>query len=67
MSSESGNSTNSATKAAKVARGRNREPETPQRVDAGEHHFHQPARMRGAVKGQRQLQHVLEIGSVSTA
>ena len=38
-----------------------RQPQPPQRVDAGEHHLHQPAGMRAAVERERQLQHVLEI------
>ena len=37
------------------------EPQPPQRIGAGEHHLHQPARMGAAVEAERQLQHVLEI------
>ncbi|MGY3618774.1 hypothetical protein ACVJGD_004970 [Bradyrhizobium sp. USDA 10063] len=37
------------------------EPEPPQRVRAVQHHLHQPSRMGAGVKGQRQLQDMLEI------
>ena len=38
-----------------------RHPQPPQRVGAGQHHFHLPAGMRAGMVGERQLQHVLEI------
>lgn len=38
-----------------------RQPQPPQRIGAGEHHLHLPAGMRAGVVGERQLQHVLEI------
>ena len=38
-----------------------RQPQSPQRVDAGEHHLHQASRMGAAMKRYRKLQHVLEI------
>ena len=38
-----------------------RHPQPPQRVGAGEHHFHLPAGMFAGMVGERQLQHVLEI------
>ena len=43
-----------------------RQPQSPERIDAGEHHLHQTARMRAAMERERELQHVLEI-IVSTA
>src|SRR5215217_1736863 len=36
------------------------EPQAPQRVGAGHHHFHQPAGMSAGVIGKRKLQDVLE-------
>jgi hypothetical protein len=49
----------SAVKATMLAE--ERYPEPPQRVGAGEHDFHLPARMLAGMVGERQLQHVLEI------
>ena len=37
------------------------EPETPERIGALQHDFHQPAGMHFAVIGEGQLQHVLEV------
>ena len=37
-----------------------RHPQPPQRIGAGEHDFHLPAGMGAGVIGERQLQHVLE-------
>ena len=38
-----------------------REPQTPERVGALQHHLHQPARMGASVVGERQMQNMLEI------
>lgn len=37
------------------------QPQPPQRIGALKHHLHQPAGMRAAVEGQRQLHDVFEI------